>query len=157
MIEIYTDGACSNNRVGEGLGAFAFIVLKDGEVKYRYSKAVKGTTNNKMELIAVIYALRYLNERCSIPLGEQVKVYTDSAYVSNAINCKWLVSWRLNGWHKADGEPVKNAELWMKLVQLKKEIDFSIEHVKGHNGNKYNEECDKMAVEAVKKIKESWN
>jgi len=135
-VMIYTDGACSGNPGAGGWGA----VLIHGENKKEISGFDPLTTNNKMEMTAVIKALSMLKQRC------RVSLYSDSAYVVNAINLKWLDSWKKNGWKGADKKPVKNIELWQELDNL---INYHIVEfikVKGHSDNELNNRCDELAT-----------
>lgn len=136
-VKIYTDGACSGNPGPGGWGA----VLIYGDVLRELSGSDKSTTNNRMELISVITALEALKEPC------KVELYTDSQYVSNAVNKGWLKSWEAKGW-KRKGDELKNPDLWMKLVPLLDKHDVTFTWVKGHADNKYNNRCDELAVEA---------
>ena len=134
-VTIYTDGACSGNPGPGGWGA----VLMYGEHRRELSGGEKMTTNNRMELTAVIEALLKLTEPC------QVTLYTDSKYVSDAINKGWLKSWQKMNWRKKDGE-VKNPELWQKLLPLLEKHSVSFVWVRGHAGNEWNNRCDELAV-----------
>jgi len=140
---IYTDGACSGN---PGPGGWAAI-LKYGENEKELSGGERSTTNNRMELGAVIYALEALKQRCD------VEVYTDSQYVANALNLGWLESWKSKGWKRKGGE-VKNLDLWKELSDLLEKHNVSFNWVKGHADNEYNNRCDELAVEESKKYKE---
>lgn len=142
-VEIYTDGACSGN---PGIGAYAAILIAGGHEK-EISGAVGNTTNNRMEITAVIEGLRELKRPCT------VKLYSDSAYVINAFNQKWLDNWQKNGWKNAAGSPVSNKELWQELVTLAKPHQIEWIKVKGHADNEYNNRCDELAVAAVKQYK----
>jgi len=137
---IYTDGACSGN---PGPGGWAAI-LKYGENEKELSGGEISTTNNRMELYAVIAALEALKEKC------EVSVYTDSQYVANAINLGWLESWKSKGWKRKGGE-VKNLDLWKTLVETIAKHDVTFTWVKGHADNEYNNRCDELAVEESKK------
>lgn len=134
-VEIYTDGACSGNPGPGGWGA----VLMYGEHKREISGGEPMTTNNRMELTAVIEALSKLSEPCAVTL------YTDSKYVSDAINKGWLKSWQQKGWRKKDGE-VKNPELWQALLPLLNKHSVNFVWVRGHADNEYNNRCDQLAV-----------
>ncbi len=135
-IEIYTDGACSGNPGKGGWGAV--LVYKDKEKEISGGEAQ--TTNNRMELTAVIEALSALKEPCEVTLT------TDSKYVCDAINKGWVFSWKNNNWKKADKKPALNVDLWEKLLSLLEEHKVEFVWVKGHNGHKYNERCDALAV-----------
>ncbi|WP_315121521.1 ribonuclease HI [uncultured Clostridium sp.] len=141
-ITIYTDGACRGNGKENTIGAYG-IVLMYNEHKKEIKKAVKNTTNNIMELTAVIEALNILKEPC------EVQLYSDSAYVVNAVNNKWIDSWLKNGWKTSSKEPVKNRELWESLIELLNYHHVKFIKVKGHSDNEYNNRCDKLANEAM--------
>ena len=141
-IEIYTDGACSGNPGKGGWGAV--LVYKNTEKEI--SGYEKETTNNRMELTAVIMALKALKEPCN------VKLTTDSKYVCDAVNKGWVYSWKSRGWKKADKKPALNVDLWEQLLELLSIHNVEFNWVKGHNGHKYNERCDKLAVSEYNKI-----
>jgi ribonuclease HI len=136
-IQIYTDGACSGNPGPGGWGA----ILQYGERERELSGGEPLTTNNRMELTAVIEGLRALRAPCEVTL------YTDSQYVSNAINKGWLKSWRRMNWKKKDGA-VKNPDLWQTLLPLLETHSVQFVWVKGHAENAYNNRCDALAVAA---------
>ena len=135
-IEIYTDGACSGNPGPGGWGA----VLRYKGVEKELSGGERETTNNRMELTAVIKALEALKEPCIITL------YTDSKYVSDAFNQGWIYGWLKKDWKKSDGKPVLNRELWQRLYELWKKHEIKLVWVKGHADNYYNNRCDELAV-----------
>lgn len=139
---IYTDGACSGN---PGPGGWGSILMYKGNTK-EISGGKKDTTNNVMELTAVIEALKLLKFKC------KVNLYSDSAYVVNAFNQKWIYGWMKNGWKNASKEPVKNKELWQELYELTKVHDVTFIKVKGHSDNEYNNRCDEMARQEVTKL-----
>ena len=141
-IEIYTDGACSGNPGPGGWGA----VLRYKGVEKELSGGERETTNNRMELTAVIKALEALKEPCIITL------YTDSKYVSDAFNQGWIYGWLKKDWKKSDGKPVLNRELWQRLYELWKKHEITLVWVKGHADNVYNNRCDALAVEESKKF-----
>ncbi|MHC1736696.1 MAG: ribonuclease HI [Ignavibacteriaceae bacterium] len=138
-IKIYTDGASSGN---PGPGGFG-VILKYGEKSKKLSGGFRCTTNNRMELLAVIEGLRALKEKC------RVKVYSDSSYVVNAVNLGWLAKWEKDNWKKKT-KPVPNSDLWILLLSLLKSHDVQFHWVRGHNGHPENELCDKLAVAASK-------
>ena len=138
-IIIYTDGACSGNPGKGGWGAV--LLYKDH--KKEISGMNKDTTNNRMELTAVIESLK--NVKKSIPL----KIYTDSKYVMDGIT-KWIKSWKKNGWRTTDKRPVKNCDLWQELDFECQKHKISWHWVKGHSGDKYNEIADELARQAIK-------
>lgn len=140
---IYTDGACSGN---PGPGGWGTILDYKGKRKELCGgEAV--TTNNRMELTAVIEGLKALKEKCS------VTVVTDSQYVANGINLGWARSWQKNGWRKKDKKPALNPELWEELLQLCDKHTVTINWIKGHAGHPENERCDEMAVNESQKFK----
>lgn len=136
---IYTDGACSGN---PGPGGWGSILICKERLK-EISGALNNTTNNAMELTAVIEALKMLKFKCN------VKLYSDSAYVVNAFNQKWICGWLKNGWKNSSKEPVKNKELWEELYELTKVHNIEFIKVKGHADNKYNNRCDELARKAI--------
>lgn len=145
QIEIYTDGACSGN---PGPGGWGAVLVYNGNEK-QLSGSEKSTTNNRMELTAVIMALNALNQPC------EVKLTTDSKYVCDAVNKGWVYSWRKNGWRKSDKKPALNVDLWEELLSLLEKHEVQFIWVKGHNGHKYNEICDTLAVNEYQKYLQS--
>ena len=141
-VTIYTDGACSGNPGPGGWGA----ILMLGENRKEISGGSENTTNNIMELTAVIEALKILKRPC------KVNIYSDSAYVVNAFLQKWIYGWMKKGWKTAGGDPVKNKELWQELYSLTKTHDVTFIKVKGHADNEFNNRCDDMAVAESKKF-----
>ena len=137
---IYTDGACSGN---PGPGGWGSILMYKGNKK-EISGGKEDTTNNVMELTAVIEGLKLLKFPC------KVKLYSDSAYVVNAFVQKWIYGWLKNGWVNSNKEPVKNKELWQELYDLTKVHDVEFIKFKGHSDNKYNNRCDELARNAIK-------
>lgn len=135
-VDIYTDGACRGNPGRGGWGA----ILVYGGVEKELSGGERETTNNRMELTAVISALKALREPCEVTLT------SDSKYVIDAITKGWAVSWRAKGWRKADKSPALNVDLWEVLLGLleKHKVDFVWVH--GHTGHPYNERCDVLAT-----------
>ncbi len=141
-VTIYTDGACSGNPGPGGWGA----ILMYNENSKEISGAQKDTTNNIMEITAVLEALKLLKEECN------VKVYSDSAYVVNAFNQGWINNWQKNNWKTANKEPVKNRELWEELYELTSRHKVEFIKVKGHSDNEYNNRCDFLATSAIKTL-----
>lgn len=141
-VTIYTDGACSGNPGPGGWGA----ILRYGDRKKEMSGGAAETTNNRMELTGVIEALSALKEPCHVSL------YTDSQYIANAINEGWLKSWIAHNWKRKTG-PVKNADLWKRIVELFEKHQVEIHWVKGHAENEYNNRCDELAVAESRKFK----
>ena len=142
-ITIYTDGACSGNPGPGGWGA----VLMYKENKKEISGGKLNTTNNEMEITAVIQALKNLKYPCN------VKLYSDSAYVVNCFNQGWIYNWRKNGWKNASKEPVKNKELWQEMIELLNKHKYKFVKVKGHSDNELNNRCDILATTAIKQLK----
>ena len=139
---IYTDGACSGN---PGPGGWGTILMYKSEKKEIYG-AEKETTNNIMELTAVIEGLKLLKQPC------EVEIYSDSAYVVNAFNQGWIYNWIKKGWKTADGKSVKNQELWQELYALTKKHKVEFIKVKGHADNEFNNRCDEMARNAINNL-----
>ena len=135
-VDIYTDGACRGNPGRGGWGA----ILVYGDREKELSGGEEITTNNRMELSAVIAALSALKEECSVTLT------TDSQYVVNAIEKGWLVSWQEKGWRKSDKSAVLNVDLWKELSTLLEKHEVEFVWVRGHNGHPYNERCDALAT-----------
>ena len=140
-VTIYTDGACSGNPGPGGWGA----ILEWNGVEKELSGGENPTTNNRMELLAVISALEKLNQSCIVEL------YSDSKYVIDALTKGWLTSWIKNGWRKADKKAVLNVDLWQRLLLLEKH-EMHYHWVKGHAENEKNNRCDQMAVAESKKF-----
>lgn len=136
QVEIFTDGACSGN---PGKGGWGAVLRYQGAEKELCGGAVE-TTNNRMELTAVIEALSALKEPCAVTLT------TDSKYVVDAIEKGWVYGWQRNGWRKADKKPALNVDLWETLLPLLKKHAVSFVWVKGHAGHPENERCDRLAV-----------
>ena len=139
VVTIYTDGACSGN---PGPGGWGAILMYKGNKK-EISGAKKDTTNNVMELTAVIEALKLLKYPCT------VKLYSDSAYVVNAFLQNWIINWQRNNWKTADKSDVKNKELWQELLELTNIHNITFIKVKGHSDNEYNNRCDELARKAI--------
>ena len=157
-IEIYTDGACSKN---PGPGGWAYIMVnKDSKEEIcRENGGEKSTTNNRMELMAVIRALKNIKEGAASLADksgkalayESISVHTDSQYVQQGISA-WIFNWKKNNWKTASKQPVKNQDLWQELDALSVSIKPEWIWVKGHSGNPLNEACDRLAVEACQKM-----
>ena len=139
---IYTDGACSGN---QGPGGWGAILMYKG-AKIEISGGMKNTTNNIMEITAVVEALKCLK------IESDVEVYSDSAYTVNAFKQGWIYNWMKNGWKTANKEPVKNKELWQELYALTKKHKVEFIKVKGHADNEFNNRCDEMAREAIQNV-----
>ena len=141
VVEIYTDGACSGN---PGPGGYGVVLKYKGMIK-ELSGGFARTTNNRMEIMAVIKGLEALNRPCRVIL------YSDSQYVINALNLGWAKRWKANGWRRANKFPAKNADLWERLLSAAARHKITWVWVKGHASNKFNLRCDELAVEASKK------
>ncbi|MFN3952285.1 MAG: ribonuclease HI [Thermaurantimonas sp.] len=137
VIRIYTDGACSGN---PGPGAYAAILTYKGK-ELTLTRHFRLTTNNRMELLAVIDALKAIKSE-----DYPIEIYSDSTYVINAINQNWLAGWKKKGWKK-----VKNKDLWLEFDALYQRLRPTFHWVKGHNNHPYNERCDQLAVESISK------
>jgi ribonuclease HI len=141
-VTIYTDGACSGNPGPGGWGAVLFY----GQHKKEISGGAPATTNNRMEIQAVIEALNLLKEPC------KATVYSDSAYVVNCFQQNWIRGWLKNGWKNSKGQPVENQDLWQSLWSLMQKHKVSYVKVKGHSDNEWNNRCDELAREAIKRL-----
>ena len=142
QVTIYTDGACSGN---PGPGGWGCILMYQQHRK-ECSGGAENTTNNRMEVTAALEALKQLKEPCKVDL------YTDSAYLCNALEKKWLDTWSKNGWKTASKSNVENQDLWNELLIQLKVHEVAFHKVKGHADNEFNNRCDKLAREAVQKI-----
>ena len=141
-VKIYTDGACSGNPGPGGWGAILFYE----ENKKEIFGNKKDTTNNIMELTAVIEALKLLKVEC------EVELYSDSAYVVNAFEQGWIYNWRKNNWKTSGKDDVKNRELWEELYDLTQKHKVKFIKVKGHSDNEFNNRCDFLATNAIKEL-----
>lgn len=140
-VDLYTDGACSGN---PGKGGYGGILIY-GEHTKEYSGYNPDTTNNRMEITAVIEGLKMLKE----PV--ELNIYSDSAYVVNAFELGWLENWQSNGWRTSGKKPVQNLELWQELLSLLTKHTVTWHKVKGHADNEYNNRCDKLATGEIAK------
>ena len=143
QVDMFTDGACSGN---PGPGGYGTILRYRG-IEKRLSGGEANTTNNRMELRAVIEGLATLKEAC------EVCVYSDSKYVVDGIEKGWAASWKRNGWRKSDKKPALNADLWDRLLTLLSIHTVRFVWLKGHDGHPENEECDRMAVAESQKFR----
>ena len=143
-VTIYTDGACSGN---PGPGGWAAILMAGG-AKKEMSGGERDTTNNRMELMAVIESLKALKRPC------KVDIYSDSAYVVNAFEQNWIGKWVKNGWKNSAKAEVANSDLWKELINLTAMHNVTFHKVKGHADNEFNNRCDELAVREWKKISE---
>ena len=147
-LTFYTDGGCIGN---PGVGGWAFVLLEDGKTTER-NGAESLTTNNRMELTAVIEALEYVGRELPGVSSETIRIVTDSEYVRRGIS-EWIHTWLRNGWKTSGRAPVKNQDLWMRLHNLQGFYSISWAWVKGHSGNQYNELCDKLVHVAIDSLK----
>ena len=145
LVKIYTDGAARGNPDGPGgYGTVLEYVDTKGQLqKKELSLGYDKTTNNRMELMAVIAGLEALNRSC------EVEVYSDSQYVVNAFNQHWVDGWIKKGWKRGKNEPVKNVDLWKRLLEAKQKHSVTFHWVKGHDGHPQNERCDELATTAA--------
>ena len=141
-VKIYTDGSCSGNPGPGGWGC----ILEFNGIKKELSGGDGNTTNNRMEMTAVIEALKALKEPC------QAEIFTDSQYICNSINNQWVFQWEKNGWKKSDKKPALNSDLWEEILELLKIHSVSFNWIKGHAGHPENERCDRLAVEQTEKF-----
>jgi len=142
-VELYTDGACSGN---PGAGGWGCVLMCKNKEKL-LSGFVENTTNNQMELTAVIEGIKAIKKECNLT------IYTDSAYVHNAFTQGWVQNWLQNGFKNAQKKPVANKELWLELLSLLNRHNVTWVKVKGHADNKYNNLCDKLATDEIKQHK----
>ena len=147
----YTDGACSANGTSKAKAGWAFVLLDEDEnLIAEGAGGVDNGTNNIGELTAIIKAIEAAAELSP----EKLEIFSDSAYVVNAITNKWFINWERNGWLTSQNKPVKNKDLWLKLMKAMEEIEIKFSKVKGHAGEEFNEIADKLAVKATNDISE---
>ncbi len=137
-VELFTDGACSGNPGPGGYGA----ILRYNDHEKIFSQGYKKTTNNRMELMAIITGLRALKEPC------RVHIHSDSRYIVDAINKGWVERWKANNWMRNKNDKAKNIDLWEQLLVMLQKHKVTIDWVRGHAGHEENERCDRLAVEA---------
>lgn len=152
--DIFTDGSCPNNGSANAIGGWAFMVLHENMVDPLSvtNGAEKGTTNQRMELMAAIKACQYMEDyiaRARNGEDYSINLYSDSAYLINCYKNKWWKTWEQNGWYNSKKERVANQDLWMLLIPYFKNPIFDFMKVAGHSGNQYNEAMDKLCREAV--------
>lgn len=152
LFEVYSDGSTRNNGRADAVGAWAYVVLNNGEKAHQDCRAEIGTTNQRMELIAAAEALEYLfHNEIAVPF-DRVIVYTDSAYLHNCVTQKWYVNWQNNGWRNSKKEPVANRDLWERLVRYFEMPEVEFVKVKGHADNEWNNYVDALAQGASANI-----
>lgn len=144
-VDVYTDGAARGNPEGPGgYGTILRFVDSKGNIHEReFSQGYIKTTNNRMELMAAIIGLEALTKPCEVTL------YSDSKYLTDAFNAGWVDNWIKNNWRSASKQPVKNPELWKRLLKAKEPHKVKFVWVKGHDGHEFNERCDKLATNAA--------
>ena len=159
-IQIWTDGSCKGNGKKDSYGGWAYVILIDGKIVHKDSHGVDNTTNNQMELSAVIAGIQALDKIKDklIDLGDfnplilqniNIEVFSDSAYLQRCWEEKWYKRWKVNGWVNSNREPVKNRELWEMLIPFFEDSRFTFKKVKGHSGVSLNEMVDQMATTAA--------
>lgn len=141
-VNVYSDGACSGN---PGPGGYGTIIEYNGVTK-ELSEGFADTTNNRMELLGAIVGLEALKEPCEVTL------YSDSRYLCESVNQRWVYGWKARGWKKADKKPALNVDLWTRLLPLLETHNVTFVWIKGHAGHPMNERCDELAVEARQTI-----
>lgn len=153
MIELWTDGACSGNGQENASGGWGFAVYINDELKAYGSGWVEDTTNQRMEMQAIIEGLDFLEKNYEINF-EEIRVFTDSAYCLNCWKQNWWKNWVANGWKTSKKEPVKNKDLWLKLIPWfgTSSLQFNMVKVKGHSGNKRNDFVDELARSAAEPL-----
>lgn len=158
LIEVYTDGACTQGAFMPWPGGWAALVMINGQKVLAAFDGKLHTTNNEMELTAFLEGLKLVEQEFGISDNNQVVVFTDSAYITNCFKQKWYEKWIQNGWMTANDQPVKNVELWIQIFKMVEKIKPVISKVKAHTNNEYNNYVDKLAVEAKEKVvKENEN
>ena len=153
-LEIYTDGSCKANGKSMTFGGWAFIVTQGGVKIYEAAGSEYGTTNQRMELTAILEALRYA--RSIRRPSEKVVIYSDSAYAINCYKQEWYINWIHNGWTNSKGENVANQDLWEEIIPFFDNFWYSFVKVDGHNGVLWNERCDENAQKSAEKLKLNW-
>ena len=154
MIEVYTDGATSNNGHKDAIGGAAWIILQENRIIESGSKHIKNATNNICELEAIIEGckkaeeLLIVEQDCEFEFYENVFVYSDSAYIINCYLQNWWKNWKINGWINSKKQPVANKELWENLITYFEKPNFYFKKVNGHSNNEWNNYVDQLAVKA---------
>lgn len=158
-IELWTDGSCKANGTNNAVGGWGYVCVIEGKPILLKADAEQNTTNNRMEMTAMIKGLKDLTTLVKNEFREydEIIVYTDSAYIQNCYNQKWYVNWMNNGWKTSNKGEVKNQDLWKQLVPFFMNPNIKIEKVKGHNGIELNEKVDTMAQQAAAHLQEELN
>ena len=153
-LEIYTDGSLKRMGQQSTFGGWAFYALREGIDFYHKSGSVGMTTNQRMELTAILEALKYAQTVRRI--GEKVIIYSDSAYAVNCYEQEWYNNWRSNGWRNANKQPVANQDLWLEIIPFFDNFWYELRKVAGHTGDYWNEQCDKLAKLEAETLKIKW-
>ncbi len=153
-LEIYTDGSLKTAGAGAKFGGWAFVVVRGDNMIYNASGGEYDTTNQRMELMAILKALEYAKENRR--QNEQVIIYSDSAYAINCYQQDWYINWQLNGWENAKKQPVANQDLWMEIIPYFDNYWYHFCKVKGHADNYWNNRCDTLAQDASQELKFKW-
>lgn len=152
-LDIYTDG--SSKSIGSTrFGGWAFIAVKDGNKVYEAADSEQGATNQRMELMAILKALKYA-QGVRLPY-ERVVLYSDSAYAINCYKQQWYASWLMNGWKTTSNKDVINIDLWNQIIPFFENFWYNFEKIEGHSGVVWNELCDKLAQTEAEKLKKKW-
>ena len=153
-LEIYTDGALKKLGQQSTFGGWAFYALRDGIEIYHRSGSIPMSTNQRMELYAVVEALKYAQQ--TRQKSEKVIIYSDSAYIINCYLQEWYNKWESNGWRNANKQPVANQDLWMEILPFFDNFWYDFRKVEGHAGDYWNEKCDQLAQLEAKTLKINW-
>lgn len=153
-IEIYTDGSLKKQGQQSTFGGWAFIATKDGKELFCDCGNEYGTTNQRMELTAIKEALNYA--KTIRKSSEKVIIYSDSAYAINCYLQEWYINWQTNGWQNANRKEIANQDLWREIIPYFDNFWYDFRKVRGHNGNYWNEECDKLAQKEAENLKANW-
>lgn len=152
-LDVYTDGSCKSTGALH-FGGWSFIVVRDSKKIYEAAGSENNTTNQRMELQAVLEALNYIKSiRRS---SESVIIFSDSAYLVNCYQQEWYIDWMTHGWLNSQNKPVANKDLWEKIVPFFDDFWYTFRKVQGHNGNIWNEACDKLAQSAADNARINW-
>ena len=153
-LEVYTDG--SLKKIGKTMtfGGWSFIITKDNQKIYETAGSEYGTTNQRMELMAIREALKYASSIRGT--NEKVVIYSDSAYAINCYLQEWYVNWLANGWRNSKKEPVANQDLWLDIIPYFDNFWYNFKKVDGHSGIYWNEECDKLAQDCAERLRINW-
>jgi ribonuclease HI len=153
-LEIYTDGSCKKLGSNMTFGGWSFIALRGGERIQTVAGCERGTTNQRMELLAIRMALQFAQENKQP--NESVTIFSDSAYAINCYAQEWYTRWQQNGWVNSKGEPVANQDLWVEIIPYFDNFWYHFSKVKGHGSNYWNNECDRLAQEAAQELKDNF-